>query len=118
MRLFSNILKGFGIALGVFTLFYVYDSLSYHYSLFYWMCVSVVSLPILALRTQKLKLYAGILAMIGGVLTISPMDFTFESGEFGIRILPTSHGIATKPGTIGYGCMVTSPPAVALVFSF
>jgi len=103
---------------GVLILFVILDSISYRYSLFYWMCVSVLVLPVLFWLNLRFKASAIITALIGIVLALSPMDITFKSGEFGVHALATSHGEATRPGTVGYGCSVRNIPSSALVFSF
>jgi hypothetical protein len=61
---------------------------------------------------------AVVVILIGIALAISPVDFTFESGEPGIQLFDTSAGIATRPGTFGYGCIAHNPPPWMLVLSF
>jgi hypothetical protein len=108
-------MKAIGIAAGVFALFFVLDSIAYRYSLFYWLCISVVVLPALFLLNWRFRISAIGFAVVSLALTVSPVDVTFRSGKFGVQVLPTSNGVATLPGTIGYGCTVHNPPPRAIV---
>src|SRR5947207_499652 len=80
-------------------------SFSSRHSLFSWMCVAMIVLPIVIWRTSKFKLTATIFLLVGILLAISPVDFVYESGKTGVHLLPTSSGIATLTGTVGYGCI-------------
>jgi len=118
MKTIIKTMKSLGIVMGVLVLLVILDSISYRYSLFYWMCVSVTVLPVLFWINKRFKVAVVITALIGTALALSPMDITFKPGELGVHILSTSHGIATRPGTVGYGCTVRNSPVWALVFSF
>lgn len=99
-------------------LFTILGSFSSRYSLFYWMCASAVILPVLFLKGWRFGISAVIATTIAVALAVSPMDFVIQRGSVGIHILPTSYGIVTIPGTVGYGCSVSNPPSHACVLSF
>jgi hypothetical protein len=111
-------LKAIGVAAGVFALFFALDSIAYRYSLFYWLCISVLVLPALFLLNWRFRLSAIAFVAVALALAVSPLDIAFRSGKFGVQILPTSNGFATLPGTIGYGCTVHNPPPKAIVVYF
>jgi hypothetical protein len=115
MQLFIKTLKAIGIAVSVFALFFALDSIAYRYSLFYWLCISVVVLPTIFLLNWRFRLSAIACAVVALALAVCPVDIAFRSGKFGVQVLPTSSGFATLPGTIGYGCTVRNYPAKAIV---
>jgi hypothetical protein len=45
------------------------------------------------------------------------VDLTFARGKLGVQILPASFGVAAEPGTVGYGCTISSGPRKAIVIS-
>ncbi len=104
--------------MGVVVLTVGLDLISYHYALGYWMLVSAILLPILYWKDWRFKTAMGIAMLLAVGVTLSPIDFRIKSGPPGFRILPTSHGVATPYGTVGYGCTVRNPPPKALVLSF
>jgi hypothetical protein len=108
-------LKAIGIAAGAFALFFALDSIAYRYSLFYWLCISVVVLPALFLLNWRFRLSAIAFGVVALALAVSPVDIAFRSGKFGVQVLSTSNGVATLPGTIGYGCTVRNHPPKAIV---
>jgi len=118
MHPLTRIFRAFGILLGVLALFIFLDYFSYRYSLFFWMCASAVLLPTLYLVRWNFKSFAVSFCILGFALALSPADIAFVRGHAGLRILPTSHGVAAKPGTMGYGCTVRNPPKIALAISF
>ncbi|MES2038405.1 MAG: hypothetical protein V4495_11235 [Pseudomonadota bacterium] len=106
------------IILGVMLVFFALVSLASRYSLSYWMCAAAIVLPIVAWRTSKFKLTAAIFLLVGILLAISPVDFVYKPGQVGLHLLPTSSGLATLTGTVGYGCIARNIPPWALVLSF
>ena len=112
-------IKVIGIVLAVIAVFAILDMFSYRYSLFYWMCGSLLILPLLFLRGRHFWLGFVSSGLLAVGLALSPIDIVvaIQGGQHGVRVLPTSYGAATLHGTVGYGCTVHGPPPRALVIS-
>lgn len=113
-----NILKMLVTIPCVMLVFIGLNILSSRYSLFYWMCTAILVLPIVIWSTNRFVLTAAIFLLASVLLALSPLDFTYKSGPAGLHLLPTSSGIATASGTVGYGCIARNIPPWALVLSF
>jgi hypothetical protein len=83
MKVFIKILKAIGIVVGIMTLFTILDSLSARCSLFYWMCASVMMLPILFWKGWRFGVSAIFSTLIAVALAVSPVDFVFQRGNVG-----------------------------------
>jgi len=111
--------KTAAIIVGAFAVCTQLTSVSHRYSLEYWFLFSAVVLPVtfwkgLAFRWWSLSALA---VAIG--LAASPIDFTIQSGQLGLRILPVSYGISCQQGTACYGCVrYGNDPSQAIVLSF
>lgn len=118
MENFIKSWKVAGIVVGVVLLTVILDLISFHYALSYWMLASVIALPIIYWKRWRFRTSVSIAAVIAIALTLSPIDLRVMPGKPGISVLPTSHGFARLPGTVGYGCGVRNPPSKTVVLSF
>ncbi len=119
MKLLKKCLQVFGIALLPFTLFAILGLFSERHSLFFLMVILTIALPSTFLMRYHFTRWLIAALMTAIVLAASPIDFTIQSGELGLHLLPVSHGLAHQPGTARYGCIIgPNPPLKAIVLSF
>ncbi|WP_162060481.1 hypothetical protein [Undibacterium sp. KW1] len=113
-----KLLKVLAVMPCIMLVFVVLVSYASRHSLSYWMLLAMLVLPVAIWRSSKFTLTAAIFLLVGMLLALSPVDFVYKSGQAGLNLLPTSVGNATRPGTVGYGCIARNTPPWALVLSF
>jgi len=115
MKILFDSLKVTGIVLVVLAVFVGLSLISTRNSLGYWFVLSAIFLPVTFLKSWGFRWWCIGALVASASLTFSPIDFCVRRGEFGLRILPTSRGIVSRPGTISYGCVARNPPKHAMV---
>ncbi|MBI4831496.1 MAG: hypothetical protein HY801_08070 [Candidatus Lindowbacteria bacterium] len=120
MNTLMKCLKTLGIVFGILFSWIAMSSISLKHSLFYFMLLSLIVLPVCYWRQYAFMRVALAALLFATMLTLSPIDFGIQAtGQFGLHVLPTSFGYAAKLGTYAYGCIVTEYPArYAIVLSF
>ena len=111
--------KCIAIIVGAFAVCTLLTSVSDRYSLAYWSLLSAVVLPVTFWKGLGFGWWSLSAVAVAIGLAASPIDFTIQRGQLGLRILPVSYGYFCKEGTACYGCvMYDNDPRQAIVLSF
>jgi hypothetical protein len=121
MKAFVKLLQLAGILLSILALYILLLRFAYRESLFYWMLLTVVTLPVVFWTQKKRFKWWCLCAMLVAIaLAASPIDFTIQRGSrLGIHLRPVEFGFASEPPAVNYGCVLQhNPPERAIVLSY